>query len=693
MKTQTKLLLAGLVAAACTLPAQATPLFSDEFTSFTLGSTWSPYGTAPNSTLVAATDGGRSVLQMDSTGGWGVGYGLIAGISTPVVSSAKLTITVVFRPAAGYLSPFEFKVYGSGNQVRFYNWAGQWASDGTGASQVVSGSFNNSTYYTAVFNFTSSGSMLDISDDSLNNVYSRSFGVTRADIGDTTQLIMRQLSENGTPGSVSTFVDSVTVEANVVGNRVWNGAGGNDNWSTSPNWAGGAAPGTGDSVTFAGTTRLTPSMDANFSLTGVTFNSTAGSFTVATSSSTLTLLGGGITNNSANTQTLNVPINISTAQTFNAAAGALTLGRAISGSGHLIKAGNSNLTLSAATDYTGNTTVNAGKLVVTQPALAPTSTIEVAANARLELAFVETIPVGGLMLGGVSKPAGVYNASTDPTYLSGTGSLLVVPVVATLFSDSFASFALGTTWSAYGTAPNSTLAATIDGGRSVLQMDSTGASGDGHGLIAAVNTPTASYADLTVTVVFRPAAGSLSPFEFRVYGAGNVVRFFTWSGQWASDATGSGQVASGSFNNSTYYTAVFNFTSSGSTLDISDGVSSVYSRSFDLTRADLGDTTQLIMIQLAEDSTPGSVSTFVDRVTVTVPAPLVATSPPTISYSISGHNLTLTWPADHIGWRLLSQTNLLNPNDWGVVPGSTTTNRVDITIDSAQRAGFYRLAY
>ena len=81
---------------------------------------------------------------------------------------------------------------------------------------------------------------------------------------------------------------------------------------------------------------------------------------------------------------------------------------------------------------------------------------------------------------------------------------------------------------------------------------------------------------------------------------------------------------------------------------------------------------------------------------VTIP---VATNPTNITASVSGGNLNLSWPADHIGWRLLAQTNHLangisaNTNDWGTVSGSAGTNQVNITIDPTKPTEFYRLIY
>ena len=47
------------------------------------------------------------------------------------------------------------------------------------------------------------------------------------------------------------------------------------------------------------------------------------------------------------------------------------------------------------------------------------------------LHIVVALTVAALVLNGASKPAGLYNASTDQKHLAGTGSLLVVPVIPT----------------------------------------------------------------------------------------------------------------------------------------------------------------------------------------------------------------------------------------------------------------------
>ena len=75
----------------------------------------------------------------------------------------------------------------------------------------------------------------------------------------------------------------------------------------------------------------------------------------------------------------------------------------------------------------------------------------------------------------------------------------------------------------------------------------------------------------------------------------------------------------------------------------------------------------------------------------------VASNPTNISYTITGNTLSLSWPADHLGWVLQSQTNSLatgitaNSNAWFDVAGSASTTSATITVDPAQPTVFFRL--
>ena len=75
----------------------------------------------------------------------------------------------------------------------------------------------------------------------------------------------------------------------------------------------------------------------------------------------------------------------------------------------------------------------------------------------------------------------------------------------------------------------------------------------------------------------------------------------------------------------------------------------------------------------------------------------VSLAPFSITNSVVGGNLLLTWPADHTGYRLLQQTNNVNlgisvvTNDWASI-GYTTTNAASLPINTKTNA-FYKLVY
>jgi len=72
---------------------------------------------------------------------------------------------------------------------------------------------------------------------------------------------------------------------------------------------------------------------------------------------------------------------------------------------------------------------------------------------------------------------------------------------------------------------------------------------------------------------------------------------------------------------------------------------------------------------------------------------------PKLTNSVSNGTLTLSWPADHLGYRLLLQTNNLskgvstNPTDWGTVPGSMSVTTTNLLIIQTNLDEFYRLVY
>jgi hypothetical protein len=72
----------------------------------------------------------------------------------------------------------------------------------------------------------------------------------------------------------------------------------------------------------------------------------------------------------------------------------------------------------------------------------------------------------------------------------------------------------------------------------------------------------------------------------------------------------------------------------------------------------------------------------------------IASNPTNISFSVSGTTLSLTWPADHLGW--IAQSNSItigSPGFWHDIPGSQSGTNLDVTLNPAQAQVFYRLRH
>jgi hypothetical protein len=74
----------------------------------------------------------------------------------------------------------------------------------------------------------------------------------------------------------------------------------------------------------------------------------------------------------------------------------------------------------------------------------------------------------------------------------------------------------------------------------------------------------------------------------------------------------------------------------------------------------------------------------------------IASNPTNITISVIGSTMSLSWPADHLGWLLQSQTNALSTGlgtNWVDVTGSDAITSTNITINPANPTLFYRLRH
>lgn len=244
----------------------------------------------------------------------------------------------------------------------------------------------------------------------------------------------------------------------------WSGGSSTSNkWSSNANWTastGGAkAPtsGTSTDIVFAGTKRLSPDMDANYTVRGVTFSSSAGAFTLGSSTSKILRTDvGGITSNSAASQTIAMGLQLNAAQTWTANSGALTVSGNVNlgyndlnvgGAGNvslsgilsggsagntLTKQGAGTLTLSGTNTFGHVLRVDQGSVVLTNSAalgeLTWGNTVGAAGTLRLQNNITVTegsFDVAGTIVNnsGANTLAAQVNLQGDSTITSSAGTL------------------------------------------------------------------------------------------------------------------------------------------------------------------------------------------------------------------------------------------------------------------------------
>ena len=208
--------------------------------------------------------------------------------------------------------------------------------------------------------------------------------------------------------------------------RTWDGGGLanlNYNWANTANWTTGVAPVANDSLVFTGNKGRngnTNNIAAGTQFNGITFNSGAGSFSLDGNAITL---GGTVTNNSTNDQTITLNLALAGGpRTFNAASGNLIVSGTVSGTAGLVKAGAGSLTLSGANTYSGGTTLNSGTLVIGSAGALGSGTVATAGGSVVEWSVNSSI-TNAFTLGSGTTSFANAGASTLAGPIGGTGSL------------------------------------------------------------------------------------------------------------------------------------------------------------------------------------------------------------------------------------------------------------------------------
>jgi autotransporter-associated beta strand protein len=166
---------------------------------------------------------------------------------------------------------------------------------------------------------------------------------------------------------------------------IWNGGGTDGNWTTAADW-GGTALAADDSLEFGGTNQLASNnnITAGAQYAGITFNAGAGPFVIGGNAINL---AGNVVNNSTSLQTININLAMLENTNFNAASGDLAVGGGISGAFSLTKLGSHTLTLEGTNNYSGQTVVSAGTLVIGAAGALPANTaVSIASSSVMQLA-------------------------------------------------------------------------------------------------------------------------------------------------------------------------------------------------------------------------------------------------------------------------------------------------------------------
>ena len=336
-------------------------------------------------------------------------------------------------------------------------------------------------------------------------IYTNTFLVSAGtSLGNKSLTVTATDNSSPTPLTGTYVITPFAITANAV---TWDGGATDNKWISNTNWTSDIGPGfIGDSVTFSGTTQLFPDMSTNYSVASVTFDDTAGTFTLGSSTGSTLTDSGGVTNNSVNLEIVDVPVTLTAAQTFNAVSGNLTfntninlgaytltvastantvINGVISGTGVVTNSGSGTLTLATANTFSGGMNLVGGGLVIGNDAALGTGLFDMADGVTIQSAdssphIITNRLNFGSGAGGNNIFTGTGNLKFTGSAANGSAKTLTVNNPQTEFSGvlsgAMARTVAGTGLLVFSGADTYTAGTTINSG-ATLQLGNGGTNG------------------------------------------------------------------------------------------------------------------------------------------------------------------------------------------------------------------------
>ena len=495
--------------------------------------------------------------------------------------------------------------------------------------------------------------------------------------------------------------------------KIWDGGGANNNLSTSGNWGFNEIPKYWDTLVFAGSTRLAPNnnLAVGAEFDSLVFSNNAGAFVLGGS---LLNFGGSITDDSSSVQTINANLDFiyglfhySSNRYVNVSSpsGSLVINGNLTGTNSptyfseycLIKQGAGLLTLNGTNPFTGWLKLDGG--MVQFKSLATNQPGSIGDGDRIEF--------NG---GGLRWAAGnTADISPRTVTIQSNGATFDVGANNVTFANRIG---------------NSGSGGLVKLGSGMLQFNATnnykGNTIIGDGVLALgtagllTNSPQIILSNNAVLDVSGRADGTqLLPSGKSLIGSGTVRGSVTA----ASGATISPGLSIGTLlitNALTFQSGSTNFmeiNAATHTNDLITGMNSVsYGGKLIVTNLGgtlaAGDSFKLFSAGSYNNSfTNISLPALTGNLfwtnklalngTLAVISP-VNTAVTNLGYAVNGAQLQLSWPNDHTGWRLETQTNGIGAGlgtNWSTVSGSALTNQIWIPMNSTNGSVFFRLVY